>query len=212
MILYIYFFIFFCCVVFSLAQKIKGINNDYLYIYLTLIFLIDFSVLLFAKFFKTDITGIYFFSDLTTILFTYLYFVLQFSKERKILVLTVLCLVFLFLNIANWSKKNYEDSWGLISCFYTIFVCLFGFYKIIESSSSSDKKIQDLPFFWYGTAMLLWCVIFLLRIVPRFYFQNTDKLFMDGVRNFFGVINIITYCLFFYLLLKYNKNKRNVVF
>jgi hypothetical protein len=212
MILYIYFFIFFCCVVFSLIQKIKGINNDYIYIYLTLVFSIDFCVLIFAKFFKTDITGIYFFSDLINILFAYLYFVLQFSKEKKILLLTILCLIFLFFNMTKWSKNNYEDSWGLISSFYTIFVCLFGFYKIIESSSSSDKKIQDLPFFWFAIAMLLWCVIFLLRIVPRFYFQNTDKLFMDGIRRFFGIINIITYCLFFILLYKYQKHKKNVIF
>lgn len=211
MILYIYFFIFFCCVVFSLIQKVGGINNDYLYIYLPSIFSIDFCVLVFAKFFKTDITGIYFFSDLINILFTYLYFVLQFSKERRILILTALCFIFLFFNMTKWSKNNYEDSWGLISSFYTIFVCLFGLYKIIKNNSSSDKKIQDLPFFWYGIAMLIWSVIFLLRIVPRFYFQNADKLFMDGIRNFFGVINIVTYCLFFILLLKYQKRKNNVI-
>ena len=207
----IYFLVFFLCVVISVKQKINKINNDYLYIYLGIIFMIDISVLILQQIFKIDTSMIYIFSDIVNIFFTYLYFKIQIGSVRYIAEITIFAAACVFI-VNDWEEWKYSDYCSIISCFYSIAVCLLGFYKILDTNFNSAKKIQNIPFFWYATAILLWSTAFLMRTIPRFYFQSVDDLFMEELRLFFAVINIITYLIFFMLLLRYNKNGKTTLF
>jgi len=206
----VYFLIFSLCVGFSLKQKFEGINNDYLYIYLSLILAIDFSVLIAQQIFHTDISVIYLLADIINVVFTYFYFNIQIGKVKYLSQITILAIFgILFLN--DWQKLVYSDYCSIISCFFTIIVCLLGFYKLLHKKFDSAKNIYDIPFFWYATAVLLWGTSFLMRTIPRFYFQSADDSFMEELRLFFAIINIITYFLFFILLLKYQKNGKTTL-
>lgn len=207
----IYYFILLILLVYSSLQKLKGISNDFLYIFFLVNFLVECFIFYNGSFLKKNVSGIYFLLDILNIIYTYFYFTMYFEKQKYLSILTFFSVLSIFI-LNEFNISEYTDKCAIISCFYVIICCLLGFYYIIEKISYLGKKIQDIPFFWFGTAMLLWNVMFLLRTIPRFYFQNEDGNFMESLRVFFAVINIITYLLFFYLLIKYHKNANNIIF
>ena len=144
------------------------------------------------------------------IIFTYIYFNIQIGRVKYIFGITIYAIACVLL-LNNWNDLKYSDYCSIISCFYSIAICLLGLYKILDTNFDSSKKIQDIPFFWYATAILLWSTAFLMRTIPRFYFQSVDDLFMEELRLFFAIINIVTYVIFFILLLKYNKNGKTTL-
>ena len=207
----IYFIILLSCVVLSIKQRINNINNDHIYLYLSSIFIIDFSVLAAQQLFKVEASFIYIFADIINVFFTYFYFNIQIGKVKYIREITILAVIGVVI-FNDWKEVKYSDYCSIISCFYSITICLLGLYKILDSNFDSTKKIQNIPFFWYATAVLLWSTAFLMRTIPRFYFQSVDDLFMEELRLFFAIINILTYIIFFILLLKYNRNGKTTLF
>jgi len=206
----IYFLVFLSCVIFSFKQWYYRIDNDYLYIYLSIIFLIDLSVLGMQFFLKADISVIYLLADLINIVFTYIFFRRQIEKNNSLAIITGLAII-IVLCLQDWQNLFYNDYCSVISCIYTIVICLVGLYKIVETKFAVERKIQNIPFFWYAAASLLWNTAFLMRTIPRFYFQTNDTEFMEELRLFFAIVNIITYVLFFKLLLTYQKNGKTAV-
>ncbi len=205
----IYYFILLILLIYSLTQKFKGINNNFFYIFIAVNSSVEGFIFYNGFFLKNNVIGVYFLLDILNIIYTYFYFSIHFKKQNYLyLILSILAV--LILN--DYKISEYTDTCALISCFYVIISCLAGFYYIIEKVSYPGKKIYDIPFFWFGIAMLLWNVMFLFRTIPRFYFQNTDENFMESLRVFFAVINVITYFLFFNLLLKYQKYADHIIF
>lgn len=143
--------------------------------------------------------------DILNITYVYYFFQIHFKQSKFLLSYGIISL-FLILTFNKYCLSQYSDFCGIISCFYVIIACLYGFYLIMEREKFGQQKIQSIPFFWYGTAMLLWCLMYLFRTIPRFYFQDEDKEFMQNLRIFFASVNIVTYAIFLKLVLMY-KNK-----
>ena len=201
---YVYYAILFLVVTLSWVKKAIGIGSDFLNLNFTIIFGIE-CIVLFAKFLNQDnLTGLYFLLDLLNITYTYYFFQVHF-KHNKLLLYYGLASIGLILIFNNYNISQYSDICSVVSCFYVIIVCLYGFYLVVESNRYENQKIQNIPFFWYGTAMLLWCLMYLFRTIPRFYFQDEDKEFMQNLRIFFASVNVVVYAIFFKLILMYKR-------
>jgi len=204
---YIYFLILFACVLYSNSLFFfKRNKNDLLFIYLTIIFVIDFTVLLFFKIKEKNLSWLYNISDVITVLFLSYYIKKQFKNKLKLLVPTGIFLSLLILYI-SLGKSGYMLENGIITGLYVIGVSIMFFYFLIKVKTLEEIKIIEIPAFWFIISFLLSSVFFIFRLIPRFYFQNLNANFMESIRIFFLIINIVMYLLIMVALTKYSKNK-----
>ncbi|WP_155845042.1 hypothetical protein [Chryseobacterium daeguense] len=91
-------------------------------------------------------------------------------------------------------------SFALIYILYS----LIWFYGKIKNPSL--EKITNDPKFWIASGLLFWGVFFILRIIPRYFFNKVDGEVLIVSQSFFFIINIFFYLLFLISLIKYSKN------
>ncbi|PQA96246.1 hypothetical protein SAMN05421796_101604 [Chryseobacterium piscicola] len=204
LLIHLYYTILIILVALSVVKYTAGIENNYLYLNFVIIFLIECIVYFSVPVFKKNFTGLYFLLDLLNVIYVYYFFQVHF-KQSKVLLFYGIASIGMILLFNKYSFSQYSDFCGIVSCFYVITVCLTGFYLIVQNASHSTKNIQDIPFFWFGLAMLVWSIMYLFRTIPRFYFQDQDKEFMQSLRIFFACINLLTYVVFLKLLSLYKK-------
>lgn len=198
-----FYYVILCFVTFlAIAKKILGIKCNFLYLNFIFIFTLECFLYLSDFLYRKDFTGLYFLLDLLNVGYAYYFFTASFTQNKVLSYYGIVSICFILLS-NNYSIIQYSDFCGIVSCFYVIIVCLYGFYLIVESDKYINQKIQNIPFFWYGTAMLLWCLMYLFRTIPRFYFQDEDKEFMQNLRIFFASVNVVVYAIFFKLILMY---------
>jgi drug/metabolite transporter (DMT)-like permease len=111
-------------------------------------------------------------------------------------------LIFLFFIF-----KEYQEVNQIIGISFSLVYILYGliwFYG--KLSHPNEKSIMDDPKFWVSCGFLFWGVFFILRIIPRYLFNEVDHGTLIISQSFFFVINIFFYISFFVSLLKYSKN------
>jgi hypothetical protein len=143
------------------------------------------------------------------ILFCGIFFLIYFNKNQdKILkrintvVFSVFSLIYIFFIFKNYREVNQviAISFALIYILYS----LIWFYGKIKNPNLNS--ITNDPKFWVSCGLLFWGVFFILRIIPRYFFDEVDDEVLITSQSFFFVINIILYSLFFASLRKYNLN------
>lgn len=205
----IYLLVLFLVASFSLYLCIKkgGKQQEFLWLYLGISFVLEFVMFIFQIVFGSSsgfgfLYNIYF-------LFCPLFFMIYFNRKQKQLIVklntivfAVFMLIFLFFIFKEYQEVNQiiGISFSLVFILYS----LIWFYG--KLSHPNEKSIMDDPKFWVSCGFLFWGVFFILRIIPRYLFNEVDHGTLIISQSFFFVINIFFYISFFVSLLKYSKN------
>lgn len=200
----LYFILLFATAIKSLHLILnKNNQNSYLFIYLCVV-LSQECFLKYQSFFQNyNYFYLYNLFDIFSIIFfTFFYF--SHTRYKLITGIGVTALV-CYSYFSNNIFISYFDNGGIISAICLLLFSLLDYTFILKNRTII--KITSIPFFWVSTALLLWSVFFLFRLIPRFLFQNIDHNFMEILRSFFQLINVITYALFFIALTKFEKIK-----
>ncbi|MDF2552139.1 MAG: hypothetical protein K0R77_1414 [Chryseobacterium sp.] len=186
----LYYIIIFINLIVSIAYKVLWKQFFWLYFGITVIIemLVSFKV--------SFITSrIYNYLDLFCIgYFGYIYFK-EIYNNSAIRITSIISIIvgglFMF-----FSKTHYSIATGFLYSAFLIFISLFWFYKKISEESREDN-ILYLCFFWISSALLLWSVFYIFRMLPMYFFVKTDLEFSYMLKITFQIITIISYVVFF---------------
>ncbi len=204
-----YLLVLFLVVSFSFFLYLKkgGRQQDFLCFYLGASFILEFLMLIFQIYFGSSAKFGFLYN--IYILFCPLFFLFYFNRNQNSFVIKLNTAVFIIFIIIflSFIFKNYQEvnqtigiSFSLIYIIYS----LIWFYGKLKHPS--EKIIMDDPKFWVSCGLLFWGVFFILRIIPRYLFNEVDNKTLIVSQSFFFVINILFYISFFISLLKYKKN------
>lgn len=193
-----------------LVRKFSLSSQNYLFVYLLVTFLVElFSwiILLIDK--DSKFSFQYIIYCMFCILFFWFYYSRQFHKKlkKKVNLLSVVLIIYV-LAFPNFLGENLDSKLVIaLPIFYILYTMLWFYQKI---AFPSKDKITDDPNFWISTALLLWSCFFIFRVIPRYFFDTTDKDFLILLRELVYIVNSIMYILFFYALLKYETIAKNL--
>ncbi|HCN49270.1 MAG TPA: hypothetical protein DIT10_09265 [Chryseobacterium sp.] len=175
----------------SIAYKRLWKQFFFLYFGITLVIEIMIAVEM-----KIITSRIYSYLDLFCIgYFGYIYYK-EINNSNIIKTATLIFLtVSSFIILSSISEKEYSISTGYFYSVFLTFIALFWLYKKI-SSIDEDNNILDLRFFWLSSSLLFWAVFYIFRMLPMYFFNNTDRDFLTKISHIFTFINITTYLLF----------------
>ncbi len=201
----------FCVTLKSIVQAIqtKGKNQNYLFVYLTVTFLCEFSALVMDFFSINQWNGLQYnlYVMFCIFFFTYFYLRLLTNKIRHAAILVfVLTLAYIIVQ-TRFYEQEFDVKIGVSFAMYSILLSLLWFYQKLMSISISG--ILDDANFWVSTAILMWSCFFLFRVVPMYFLYTKDKEFLTILKTILDTVNIIMYIFFFMALLKYKQNFTN---
>lgn len=125
------------------------------------------------------------------------------SMLKQVFRIFFLCSVIYILIFTNFYSTNFDSRLGVCLVIYYISVSLFWYCQKLNTKEIS--KITVDPNFWISTALLLWSSFSLFRIIPMYFLEIEDKLFLGQLKFVLNLINAITYFLFYVALMKYEK-------
>jgi hypothetical protein len=191
-----------------LVRKFTLSSQNFLFIYLLVTFLVEvFSWIVLLIDIDSKWSFQYNLYCIFCILFFWSYYSRQFHKNLKkkinlLLILLIICI------LGFTMEENLESKLVIaLPMFYILFAMLWFYQKI---AFPSKDKITDDPNFWISTALLLWSCFFIFRVIPRYFFDTTDKGFLILLRELVYIINCIMYLLFFKALIKYETIAKNI--
>ncbi len=204
-----YLFVLFLVVSYSVFLWIKNgeKQQEFLCIYLGITFSLEFLMYIFQIYFKSS-TDFGFLYNIY-ILFCAFFFLKYFNKNQDRSLITIntgVFSVFVFVYIF-YIFKNYREVNQVIGISFALIYILYSliwFYGKIKNPSL--EKITNDPKFWIASGLLFWGVFFILRIIPRYFFNKVDGEVLIVSQSFFFIINIFFYLLFLISLIKYSKN------
>lgn len=201
-----YLSVLFFVTVFSVCLVMKKVQQEYLYIYLTVSFLLDFLMYCFQLCFTS--TANFGFLYNIYILFCGVFFLIYFNRDQTKHLKTITTLFFCAF-LATFSIYIFNgfveinQVIGIAFSFLYISYSMIWFYgKIMKPNKES---ILDDPKFWVSCGLLFWGVFFILRVIPRYLFDKVDEQLLLVSQLFFFIINMVFYSLLFVSLLKYKK-------
>ncbi len=140
------------------------------------------------------------------IFFGFYYWQLVPKKYKKsIIYLTSVFLVLMLISY-DFKDSSFQNELGILTCFYLLIISFYWYY--IKINSFSTQSILLDPAFWITSGQLFWCIFFIFRITPRYFFQETDKNFLNLLNTIFICVVIVEYALFFVSLTVYQKSLR----
>lgn len=183
-----------------LRFKRKKREQEFIYIYLFITIIND--VIISKTQLISQNISIFVYTLLSTGYFFSIYygkFKIKFFKYL-ILVVTAAFIVFGFVNQfkIGFQILNINFLFGL-AVFYIILTLCWFLQRIIDAN---NRKISRDFIFWLSCAMLLWGCFFIFRIIPTYLFDSRDPSFLIIIQNIFTGINILTYWIVFYGLIK----------
>jgi len=204
-----YLLVLFLVVSYSVFLCIKNgqKQQEFLCIYLSITFCLEFLMYIFQIYFKSSADFGFLYN--LYILFCGIFFLIYFNKNQdKILrrvntvIFSAFSLIYVFFIFKNYKEVNQviAIAFALVYILYS----LIWFYGKIKNPNLNS--ITDDPKFWVSCGLLFWGVFFILRIIPRYFFDKVNDEVLITSQSFFFIINIILYSLFFVSLRKYNLN------
>jgi len=181
-------------------------QQEFLCIYLSITFCLEFMMYIFQIYFKSSADFGFMYN--IYILFCGIFFLIYFNKkQRKALKRTnnIVFLVFLLIYVF-FIFKNYREVNQIIGISFALIYIIYSliwFYSKIKNPNLNS--IANDPKFWVSCGLLFWGVFFILRIIPRYLFNEVDSEILIVSQSFFFLINIFFYTSFFISLLKYGK-------
>lgn len=185
-ILYIiYLLIVFFCLIFSY----KNIKQDSLWVYFSVVFIVEINS--FLDLFKNT-NSIYTIANIFYICFFSYYFFKENSK--KIFLILGILGVFSQIYFLFSSDKSYPVEIGIIVSIIYIFISLIWFY--LQIKSPQNFAIHKIRLFWVSLSLLLWAVFFIFRIIPMYWFAINDIMFLKQLTVAYKIVTILSYLLF----------------
>lgn len=185
-ILYIiYLLIVFFCLIFSY----KNIKQDSLWVYFSVVFIVEINS--FLDLFKNT-NSIYTIANIFYICFFSYYFFKENSK--KIFLILGILGVFSQIYFLFSSDKSYPVEIGIIVSIIYIFISLVWFY--LQIKSPQNFAIHKIRLFWVSLSLLLWAVFFIFRIIPMYWFAINDIMFLKQLTVAYKIVTILSYLLF----------------
>lgn len=188
-----------------LVRKFNFSSQSYLFVYLLVTFIVELSsriILLMDR--DSNWSFQYIVYCIFCILFFWFYYSMQFHKKlkKRVNILSVILMIYALV-FPSFVGKDLESKLVIaLPMFYILYTMLWFYQKI---AFPSNNKITDDPNFWISTALLLWSSFFIFRVIPRYFFDTTDKGFLNLLREMVYIVNCIMYLLFFKGLMKYEK-------
>jgi hypothetical protein len=189
-----------------LCIKKGGGKQEFLCFYLGASFILEFLMLIFQIYFGSSAKFGFLYN--IYILLCPLFFLFYFNRNQDTFLVKVNTLIFMVFAVIflSFIFNNYQEVNQTIGISFSLVYILYGliwFYGKIRYPN--EKKMMNDPKFWISCGLLLWGVFFILRIIPRYLFNEVDGEVLIVSQSFFFVINILFYISFFISLLKYNK-------
>ncbi len=193
-----------------LVRKFSLSSQNYLFIYLLITFLVEvlsWIILLINKDSKFS------FQYIVYCIFCILFFWFHYSRQchkklrKKVNILSVILIVYVLVFPGFLGEDLVSRLVIALPIFYILYSMLWFYQKV---AFPSKDKITDDPNFWISTALLLWSCFFIFRVIPRYFFDTTDKDFLILLRELVYIINSIMYLLFFKALMKYEILAKNL--
>lgn len=203
----IYLIILFLVATYSIFLCKNGKKQqEFLCIYMSITFCLEFLMFIFQIFFKSSADFGFLYN--LYILFCAIFFLMYFNKKQgrslkriNNIVFLVFSLIYVFFIIKN--HREISQVIGISFALIYIIYSLIWFYSKIKDPNLNS--IANDPKFWVSCGLLFWGVFFILRIIPRYLFNEVDREILIVSQSFFFVINIFFYVSFFISLLKYKK-------
>lgn len=186
--------------------KKGGRQQEFLYFYLGTSFLLEFLMLIFQIYVGSSAKFGFLYN--IYILLCPLFFLLYFNRNQNSSVIRLNTAVFIIFIIIflSFIFKNYQEVNQTIGISFSLVYILYSLIWFYEKlKHPNEKVIMDDPKFWVSCGLLFWGVFFILRIIPRYLFNEVDSKVLIVSQSFFFVINILFYISFFVSLLKYSK-------
>ncbi len=189
-----------------LCLKKGGRQQEFLCFYLGASFILEFLMLIFQIYFESSAKFGFLYN--VYILFCPLFFLFYFNRNQDKFLVKLNTFVFVIFTMIflSFIFRNYREVNQIIGISFSltyIIYSLIWFYGKLKNPS--EKIIMDSPKFWVSCGLLFWGVFFILRIIPRYLFDEVDHKILIVSQSFFFIINILFYISFFISLIKYNK-------
>ena len=184
------FYLYISTITLCLAASVyfKLARQRYLWVY--------FSGVLFFEFvqnYKLLPEVVYCYSSLFYILFFLNLYQTQIRFNK--IVIVFLNLVLLSTGIYfNLDSEHFSISLGILMSLIYISLTLIWFFGQLQNSD--EDPLFKKQFFWISSALLIWSVFFIFRLIPMNYFNIHDHQFLQTLNLIFQLITIFTYILF----------------
>jgi hypothetical protein len=189
----IYFILILFCLGASLLNMVS--RQNFLWIYFLLVAAYELGL-----FYGWVSPEVYNSSPLAYITFFVFYYARQKNSCRKTLCflgITVLagCLWLFYRNgMAHYSVKA-----GItVSVVYILFALQWFLSQLTHVDATSLLRKQA---FWISVSLLIWSVFFLFRLIPMYWLDIHDTVFLNQIHKAFQILTILCYGLFFRALL-----------
>lgn len=191
--------------------KKGGKQQEFLCIYLGISFILEILMFAFQIYCGSSsqfgfLYNIYIF--LCSLFFLFYYNKYQHRDMIRINVIVNLLFNFVFFIFILENYKEVNQVIGVSFSLIYILYSLIWFYGKLRYPN--EKKIVNDPKFWVSVGLLFWGVFFILRIIPRYLFNEKDNETLIISQSFFFLINIFFYLTFFISLVQYNKSYDDV--
>jgi hypothetical protein len=92
------------------------------------------------------------------------------------------------------SSKNFAVGLGVTLALFYIILSLSWLFN--EVRNVDEDFIAKKQVFWVSSAILLWSVFFLFRIVPMYWLEKNDLAFLIMLDKIFRIAVTVTYIIF----------------
>lgn len=133
---------------------------------------------------------------LSILFFSYYYYISlkSISYQSVFLVIASMMLTALVVSCFKYGLNNFNITNAYVFAVFGISCSLLWFMNSIHYPDS--EHIHEKHAFWVSAALLLWGTFSIFRIIPMYYFNDSDKAFLVILQYIFNVINIVTYVLY----------------
>lgn len=184
-LLYIYITIVSLCFVMSGFRKVSRASG--LWIYFLLVLLFEFDMIL-----HQPTPLIYKYSPIFLTIALMLYYLKSIEPKFKLYlwILGVAGVVLSIIFVAV-SEEQFSNNAGLVKALATISFCLLWFFSQLAMPNNTPiiKKLA----FWVSSALLLWSIFFIFRLMPRYLLNTQDKNFLAQIRIAFQYFTLLAY-------------------
>ncbi|MEZ5045741.1 MAG: hypothetical protein R2831_01990 [Chitinophagaceae bacterium] len=180
-------------IAFLYGIKYRFYTQRYFMFYMFAILCIEFSTI--SKPFNKSL--VYnFFPIISSFYFFYFFYQELQSKKGQAFHITIFIITLLSIIIFSISKglEQFNISSAIAYSFLIILFALQWFFNQINKPN--EYAIQHKQGFWVSFGLLLWSSFLFFRIIPMYYFNTKDVLFLEWLQYIYNTINILTYILF----------------
>lgn len=183
-----YFTLLLLCLGVSLRNKSS--RQGFLWIYFLMV-----SIFELGRFYGLLTPAVYNSSPLFYIAFFCFYYSNEPHSYRKIVyALGTIAIAYCLSVFYHHGFTNYSIKAGVaVSIAYIVFTLL---WFLSQLSHVNDISLPKKQAFWVSTALLIWAVFFLFRLIPMYWLNSNDILFLTQINIAYQVLTIVSYGIF----------------